>query len=42
MGEGEPENQLKMAAGLKKDFATVFNKDSTGGLGDKTGWQVRN
>lgn len=31
-----------MAAGLKKDFAIVFNKDSNGGLGDKAVWQVRN
>lgn len=29
-----------MAAGLKKDFATVFNKDNN--VGDKAGWQVRN
>lgn len=44
LGEGESENQLKTAAGLKtglkKDFATVFNKDNNGGLGDGTGWQV--
>lgn len=29
-GKEQSENQLKMAAGLKKDFATVFNKDNVG------------
>lgn len=35
------ENQLKMVAGIKKDFVTFLNNDNNVGLGDKASWQVR-